>query len=147
MRPHGLAAVGGAHQVDLNHQIEVVHAHLGKALVTQNAGVVHQNVHPAPGVDGLLHHGFDRRKVGDRGAIGQRLATGSADFIDHRLRRADRAALAVHAAAQVIDQHLGAARRQCQRMLAAQAATGARHDGHAAVEIDRHAVALLSSGG
>ena len=26
-------------------------------------------------------------------------------------------------------------------------AAGARHDGHAAVEIDRHAVALLSSGG
>ena len=139
VRPHGLAAVGRAHEVHIHHQAEIRHVHLGERLVAQDAGVVHQNVHAAPGVDGLLHHGLDRSKIRHRRAVGQRLAPCRADFVHHRLRRRHRAAATIHRATQVVDQHLGAALGQRQRMLAAQAAAGARHDGHAALEIQFHA--------
>jgi hypothetical protein len=65
------------HQVHVHHQPEILQRHLGEALVAQDAGVVDQDVDPAPGVHGLLHHGLHGRKVGDRRAVGQRLATGS----------------------------------------------------------------------
>ena len=120
----------------IHHEAEVVHAHLGKALVAQNAGVVDQHIHAAPGVDGLLHHGFHRGKVGHRGRIGQGLAARSTNLIHHLLRRACCTTAAIHSTAQVIDQHLGAAGRQGQRMLTPQAATCTRDDGYAAFEFD-----------
>ena len=136
VRPHRLAAVRRAHQVHIHHQAEVVHAHLGKALVTQNAGIVDQHIHAAPGVDGLLHHGLHRCKVGHRGCVGQGLAARSTNLVHHLLRRTCGATAAVHGTAQVIDQHPGAAGRQGQRMLTPQAATCARDDGYAAFEFD-----------
>ena len=66
------------------------------------------------------------------------LAAGGADVINHRLCGAHRATAAIDRTAQIVDQHLGAARCQRQRMLAAQATTGARHDGHTALEVDTH---------
>ncbi|MNV79877.1 hypothetical protein D3C71_1734470 [compost metagenome] len=122
----------------IHHQAEVVHAHLGERLVAQDACVVDQHIHPAPGVDGLLHHGLDCGKVGDGCAVGQRLAARSTDLIDHGLRSTHGTAAAVHRAAQIVDQHLGAARCQSQCMLAAQATACARHDGHTAFEINTH---------
>ena len=120
----------------IHHEAEVVHAHLGKALVAQNAGVVDQYVHTAPGVDGLLHHGLHRCKVGHRGRIGQGLAACSTNLIHHLLRRACCTTAAIHGTTQVIDQHFGAAGRQGQRMLAPQATARTRHDGYAAFEFD-----------
>ena len=93
---------------------------------------VDQHVHAPPGVDGLLHHGFHRCKVGHRGRIGQ-VAARSTNLIHHLLRRTCCTTAAIHGTTQIIDQHLGAAGRQGQRMLTPQAATCTRDDGYAAL--------------
>ena len=81
--------------------------------------------------------------VGDRRAVGDRLAAQRLDLVDHRLGRRRRAAArAVDRAAQVVDHHLGPAPRELQRVLRAQAAAGAGDDGHLAVEADVRHVAL-----
>jgi hypothetical protein len=46
--------------------------------------------------------------------------------------------------AQIVRQHPGAARGQRQRMLTAQPAARAGHDGHAALEVDAHDGVFLS---
>ena len=117
--------------------------HFCKTFVAQNAGVVHQNVHAAPGIHRLLHHGLNGIKVGDGRAIGNRLAAGRNDLVDHGLRRADGAAGAVARTAQVIHHHFRAARGQCQRVLLAQPATGSGDDGDATLEIQTHINFLL----
>src|SRR3546814_18551586 len=43
-----LGDVGAAEQVDLHHQVEILHRHLGKAFVAQDTGVVDQDVDAAP---------------------------------------------------------------------------------------------------
>ena len=90
----------------------------------------------------MVNHGLHGFKVRHRCAIGQGFAARCADFIDHRLRGRDRAAHTMHIAAQVVDEHLGPACGQRQRVLLAQTAAGARDDGHAAFEIDAHVFSL-----
>ena len=128
------------HQVHIDHQFEIGNLHLGEALVTQDAGVVHQDIDAAPGVHGLLHHGLHRHEVGHGRAVGNRLAARCSDLVDYGLRRADGpgAGGAIPRTAQVINQHAGATRRQCERMLASQSAAGASNDGHTAGEIESH---------
>ena len=140
--PDGFGAMHRPHNVHVHHQLEVGQVHLGKAFVAQDAGVVHQDVHPAPSVHRLLDHGFDRLEIGDRCAVGHGFATGCADFIDHGLRGRHRAAHAMHITAQVVDQHFGPACGQRQRVLLAQTAACACDDGHAAFEIDAHVFSL-----
>ena len=65
----------GAHQMHVHHRVEVVHLHLGEALVAQDAGVGDQDVDAAPGVHRLLDHMLDAGIVGDGGAVGDGLAT------------------------------------------------------------------------
>jgi len=138
VRPHGLGAVHGAHQVHVQHQAEIRQVHLGKGLVAQDACIVDQNVDTAPGVDGLLHHGLHSLIVGHRGAIGQGLAASGTNLVHHGLGRTHRTAAAVHLAAQIVDQHLGAARGQQQGMFATQSAAGTGHNGYTTLEIQTH---------
>ena len=138
MDVHVMGAVHRAHDVHLHHQAKVGQFHLGKTLVAQDARVVDQDVHTAPGVDRLLHHFLHRVEVGHRGPVGHGLTACGADFVHHRLRGRDRTAHAMHITAQVIDQHLGTPRRQRQGVLLAQTTACACHDGHAAFEIDAH---------
>ncbi|MNS93004.1 hypothetical protein D3C72_1271550 [compost metagenome] len=127
-----------AHQVDVHHQAEIGQIHLGERLVAQDAGVVHQDVDPAPAGHDLGDHGLDRRLVGDRGRIGHGFAAGGLDFGHHSLGRRGRSARAVAGAAQIVDHHPGAARRQGQGVFAAQSAARARYNRHLTVEPDAH---------
>ena len=90
-----------------------------------------------------MHHFLHGLKVGHRGTVGNGFATGSADFFHDLHGGRWGAALTVHIAAQVIDHDFGATRSQQQRMLLAQAAASPCHDGHAALEIDRHEESFL----
>ena len=58
--PDRLGADRRAHQVNLDHQPEVRQAHLGEALVAQDPGVVHENVHATPRRERAAHHRGDR---------------------------------------------------------------------------------------
>ena len=116
VRPHRLAAMHGPHQVHVHHQLEVGNLHLGKAFVTQDAGVVDQNVHAAPSVNRLLNHGLHGGVVSDGSTIGNSFTTCGVDFVHHGLRRTDGGTNAIARAAQVIHHHFGTALGQCQRV-------------------------------
>ena len=141
--PDRLGAVHRAHQVDVDDEPEVVELHLGEALVAQDAGVVDEDVDPAPLGQRRVDHRLHGAEVGDRGAVGDRLAAGGADLLGDGVGGGRRAAAAVERAAQVVDDDRRAARRQRQRVLAAEAAAGAGHDRDASIESNRHVLRFL----
>ena len=60
--------------MNLKHQIEIGHIHLGKALIAQNAGIVNQHMHAAPCFFRLGDH-FDHLLIfSDAAAIGHGFA-------------------------------------------------------------------------
>ena len=122
----------------IQHQFEVVQAALGKALVPQDAGIVHQDVDAAPLVHGLLDHGLDLVVFRHVGAVGDSLAAQGLDLRHHGLGGVAGAAGAVLGAAQVIDHHPGTAFGQFNGVTAAQALARPGNNGYFAVITDRH---------
>ena len=55
--------------------------------VAHEAGVVHDDVEAAEGLDGGLHERAGRGEVGDVGAVRDRLAAEAADLLDDFVRR------------------------------------------------------------
>ncbi|MCY1463279.1 hypothetical protein D9M71_811500 [compost metagenome] len=90
----------------------------------------------------MLDHGLDLFVVGHVGTVGDGDATGLANFLDHGQGCVGRAAGTVAAAAEVVDYHLGAARRQVQRMNAAKAIAGAGDDSDAIIKTNGHHIVL-----
>ena len=105
-------------------------------------GVVHERVEPAERVDRALHHAARACEVGDVLAVGDGLAAHRLDLLDDLHRRAERPALAVHVAAEVVDDDLGAFGRVRERVLAADPASRSGDDDDAAVA-DPHAAFTL----
>jgi hypothetical protein len=99
------------------------------------AEAVHRGLHDARAALGR-HHRREAR---------HRLAAGRPDLVDHLLRSRLVAALAVDAAAQVVDDHGRAAAGQLEGVRAAEAAAGAGDDGDPAVEADVGHGGLLSA--
>ena len=102
--------------------------------VAQDAGVVDEHVQVAERVDRLLHEALRAVPVGDVLAVDDRLAAQRLDLVDHLHRRARVAAVAVHVAAEIVDDDLGALAREQQRVLAAEAAPRAGDDRDPSVE-------------
>ena len=130
MIPGRLGQVDRAHQVDVQHQGEIVEVHLGEGPVAQDARVVDQDVDPAPVRDHTVDHGVDALAVGDAAGPGQGLAARRHDLGRDGLARRR---------SQIVDHDLRAISRQRERMTAAQSAARAGDDGHAGPEIDGHA--------
>src|SRR3546814_9827853 len=79
-----LGDVGAAEQVDLHHQVEILHRHLGKAFVAQDTGVVDQDVDAAPFRLRLGDHLDHLVIFGDAAAVRHGGAARGADFLDDR---------------------------------------------------------------
>ena len=88
-----------AFEVHLDHGVKVVLRQREDHPVTQNAGVVDQNVDVAVGVDGLVDHLLGLVEVADIGAVDFGLPAASADFLHHFLGWGLVGALAVFVAA------------------------------------------------
>jgi hypothetical protein len=127
--PYRLGAVDRAEQVHVDDAAKILQRHLGEGLVPQDAGIVHQHVHPAPGVHGLGDHRLDLLEVSDVGAVSQRFTAGRVNLVDHRSGRLG---------PEVIDHDLCSVRGQRQGVGAAQARAGAGHDGDPIIELDTH---------
>ena len=106
--------------------------------VAQDAGVVHQDVDAAERVERGLHDLVGVLRLADRQRRGDRLPARLLDLVDHLLRRAGVAARAVERGADVVDQDLGALRRQHDRDGAADAAARAGDDGDFSFDDARH---------
>ena len=112
--------------VDVDHGVPLSFAHLVEHHVAQDAGGIDHRVQAAEFLLGLFDHAVDGVQVGDAVRIGDRFAARRTDFLSHRLSRARRALVfALKAAAQIVDDDLGALLRGDQRTVTANAVTAA----------------------
>ena len=121
------------------HADDIAH-HLGRVVeeeaAAQEPGVVDDDVEQAEGIERLFDHGLGVAGIGDGKRVCDSLAPGIADFPDHRFGDAFVHAFAEQPAAEIVDHHFGAARRQFQRMRPAESAPRAGDKRDAAVEAD-----------
>ena len=138
--PHRLGADRRAHQMDVDHQPEIVEAHLGEALVAQDAGIVDEDVDAAPVVQRAADHRGDAASSVTDAANGDRDPACRVDLRRDGVGRLAR---------QVVDDDPRALAREEQRVLAAEAAARARDDRHAVLDgmRYRHCGTSAGSGG
>ena len=114
--------------------------HLGgevvERLVTQDAGVVDDDVDGAERVDRGLDDSLAAVSGGHRVGVGHGLATEIDDLLGDPLGRSGVATLAADGTAEVVDHEPGAASGELERMFTAEAAAGAGDDRDLAVESD-----------
>ena len=85
----------GALEVDLNDRVPVGFAHREHHAISQDAGVVDEDVQSAEGVDGLVDHVPGGVEVADISAVHHCLAAHGPDLLDHLARWSGIAAPAV----------------------------------------------------
>jgi len=105
-----------------------------KHLIAQDPGGVEDDVQPAEGVAGLLHHSEAVLEFGDRAVIGSRLAARRFDLVDDLLGRCLVRALAAATGPGVIDDDLGAMRRHQLGDLRPDPAAGSRTNRDPSIE-------------
>src|SRR6185437_8116748 len=112
---------------------EILERQLAEAFVAQDAGVVDEDIDPAPALNYALDYRRDLRRIGNVGRIGDGRAPGGLDFGDDFLgrRRSSGTSDAVDRAACIVDDHLCAARREAERVAAAEPVAGTGNDGDA----------------
>jgi hypothetical protein len=101
----GLGHEHRADHVDLEHRPPLVGRRAQQQSAAQDAGVVHDDVEPAPRVDGELHHGAGVVGVGDVAVRRHRLAARGADLGRHVVGRTGRRTGAVGLDAEVVHHH------------------------------------------
>ena len=121
-------------QVNVEDGVPLLVAHLLDDRVPGVAGVVHDDVAVAEGIDRRLDDAVAEVGLGDVAVAGHRLAAHLLDLGDGLLRRR---------LVDVVDHHLGAVAHQAQRDLPADAATRAGDDRHLAIHLT-HLTSLCS---
>jgi hypothetical protein len=124
--------------VNFDHGVPFRFHHVDQHAVAENAGVVHQHVERAVGVDRLVDQSLRAPEIGDVVGVHHRLATTllnrAHDFLRGGLVGAD----AVVAGAEIIDHDLGTMGGEGQCVLAADAPPGAGDDGDASAAKKTH---------
>ena len=128
--------IGRAHQVHLHHQLKIIEAHLRESLVTEDTGIVDDDVELTIGIDRLLDHGCRILAVGHGTGIGDGFAARCPDLLDDFLGRAFILAAAIPATAKIIHHDLRTPARQFQRMGAAKPAPRAGDQRDTTFKID-----------
>ena len=121
MRSHVLAAQHRPAQVDLQHAIPVLGAHLGHCFDPFDAGIVDQNIDLAEAIDDLLHHGADAVLIGDITTHAEDLPAVLAQFSGYLIQIGLRAAG---------DRHVRTGARQRTGNRTSQPLAAARDHGH-----------------
>ncbi|MNO86526.1 hypothetical protein D3C76_779250 [compost metagenome] len=112
-------------------QVPLFLGHLVEGTVTQDAGVVDQDIE---GAESLQRGGHDLLALGHRMVVGHRLAAQRTDFGDHGVGGGAGAAQAFGGHTQVVDHDLGASGAEQQGVGAAQAVACASDNCNFAVE-------------
>src|SRR3954452_15052433 len=136
-----------------HHEVPVVDRHVPDRGIAHDAGVVHHDVELAEAVDRLLHELATLVVVADVAVVRHRLATRVDDELDRVVGGLARARAAL-AAAEVVDDDLGAQPGHLHGVTAADAVARAGDDRYLAVEqphgspcVSRVRVSDESSGG
>src|SRR5271168_684737 len=94
--------------MDVNHTAKILEGHFGERLVTQDAGIVDENINPPPEGARLCNHLFYRRGVGDGYGAWDRFATRRTDFSDDSLCGSSGRASSGDRAPHIVHDDLGA---------------------------------------
>jgi hypothetical protein len=137
----GPAREPGAPYLHLHDEIEVGGRHVPDEPVAHDAGVVHQDVEPAVGVDGLLDHRVGLFLVAHVAVVRRRGAPASGDDVDDHVGVAT-TALAAHRRAEVVHDDCGPVLGELQGVPAAEAVAGAGDEGDLPFQEAWHAVRL-----
>jgi hypothetical protein len=121
-------------QVDVDHRVPLVLGHVDDHAVTQDPGVVDEDVEVTEGLDGGVDEPLCALPGRHAVAVGERLASHAVDLVDHLLCRRDVAAGAVGRAAEVVDDHLGALGGEEDGVLAPDPPPGPGDDRHPSVK-------------
>ena len=118
-------------------RVPVFRLHFKKALVSEDTGVVDDDINLAEGFHGGLDDIFTALGRGHVVVIGNRLTAGFLDLLYHLVgcRRRPLAGT-VPRATQIVDHHLGTAAGQFQGVSPSQAAAGTGDDGYPVVKPD-----------
>ena len=108
--PDGLGAVNAAHQVDIEYQFEIFETTFPKTLVSQDTGVVDEDINAAPTLRSRSDHVLHLLDVSDVRTMGHCLATSRLDFSHHSLRGCATTTAAIDRATKIIHNNLCAAR-------------------------------------
>ncbi len=115
-------------------RVPFVGRHVDQHAITQNPGVVDQDVEVAEGLDRLVDEPFGAVPVRDVVEVGDSRSAGCLDLVNDLLRGRCVRTGAVGAPAQVVHDDLGPFGREQQRVRAADAASGPGHDRDATIE-------------
>ena len=117
--------------------LDLFGGHVLERGVTQDAGVVHENVDLTEGVHGCRHDRGPAALGGDRVAVGDRRTARGRDLVDHCLCCRDRRAAAVHRTAEVVDHDAGTPAGEFEGVTAAEPTARTGDDGYLIVESHR----------
>src|SRR5690554_5853665 len=123
--PRSMSDLVGPFHMNLVDQIPVGVGHLGKTLVAQDAGVVHDDIHPAEVIHGAL---YDLVAIHNAVRVGNGSAAGGLDFFHDLQRSLAVGTFPLGAAAEIVDHDLGTVFGEQQGMRPANAAAGAGYD-------------------
>src|SRR5439155_7248217 len=132
-------------QVHIEHQVEVLLAHVEERLVAQDPGVVHHDVEPAELVQRAPDEPVSPFARGHAVVVRYGVSALALDLGDHLVRHLRTLAAAVAIAAEIVHHDLGALAGEEQRVLAADAAARPGDDRDLALE-QTHADLLLGRG-
>ena len=124
----GARDVERAVQMHVDHRLPFLDRHVEEEAVAQDAGVIHDHVDPAEGINRGLDDAVGGLPLGHAVGVRHRRAAFGLDFLDHFLCRPGVLAFARDRGADVVDDHLGAPCRHGQREIAPDAAAGACHN-------------------
>ena len=138
LRPHGFQGCLGHQERALEmhgqHGVEILGRELGQRLVAQDPGIVDQDVDPAEAVQRGLHHSGRALGRRDRVAVRYSLSARRGDLTRGAPSRAAVGAAAGDRSAEVVHHDASAAGGEQPGMLKSEAAAGAGHYGHLALE-------------
>ena len=109
-------------EVDADDVVPLLLGHVDEHAVPQDAGVVHQHVDVAEGVDGSLDQALGTAEVGDVVGVGDGLAAHGLDLLDHVMSRPGIRSRSVLRPSEVVDHDLGALTSEQQGVLPTDAA-------------------------
>ncbi len=118
----------------LDHPVPIRFARLGEGLVTQDAGIVDEDIGAAEMLDGVVEHRLPALKRRDVGAVGDRAAAVGLDRVHHLLRHRGVGAGAIARTAEIVDHDGGALAREQLGVGLPQAAARAGDQRHLAVK-------------
>src|SRR5215510_9599987 len=106
------SAVKRSFHMNVDHRIPLLLGHVENHPVTQNAGVVDENIELAEAIERALDDTLGRLEIGDAFIVGYGFTAGSFDFLDNLLGGAGIRAGAIEMPAEIVDHNLSTVFRQ-----------------------------------